>query len=98
MTDNGVKPGASADLIAKAIVTLNRVMSMTSPTPSVVFTADYSIQFVWHKSGWDIELEVAEWFVEGWASERETGHVVSGELDEIESEFIDLIARIGPAA
>jgi hypothetical protein len=88
-------PGASFELIAKAVSVLSKIMQASAPTPSVIRTATGSVQYVWHKAGWDVEIEVAEGFVEAWAHERETGREIVGKLEDVQRDVAQLIAQLG---
>ena len=62
----------------------------TTPTPSVVPTADGSIDFVWSKNGYWVELTVTEQASEFWAHCRPTGQIYDEEgmqlvLDALEA-------------
>lgn len=47
----------------------------TTPTPSVVPTAEGGIDFVWRKNGYDAEWCITEGEAEFWAHRRSTGQV-----------------------
>lgn len=53
------------------------------PPPSVGTTPDGGVEFVWHRGGWDLEIEVStirDPMV--WAFERESGNSLEGPLME----------------
>ncbi len=59
--------------------------------PSVVPSEDGDILFIWHKSGWDLEIEVGAGGTTVWAYHRESGEEWSGSLDERQSELSTLL-------
>jgi hypothetical protein len=60
-----------------------RVFRDTTPTPSVVPTAEGGIDFVWRKNGYDVELTVTEAGAEFWARERSSGRQWDAPLPEV---------------
>jgi len=63
----------SAATIANARRVAAETFRDTTPTPSVVPTADGGIDFVWHKNGYDVEICVTEDEADMWARQRATG-------------------------
>ena len=64
----------------------------TTPTPSVVPTADGGIDFVWRKNGYDVELSVTGEDSEFWARCRPTGQLYDEQgmqlvLDALEADI-----------
>lgn len=57
-------------------------MKATTPTPSVVPTHEGCIQLVWHKGGWDIEVDISDAEDLVWARNRITGASWYGSLEE----------------
>ena len=82
-------PPPSAIERAKSIAT--DTFRPDTPTPSVVPSEDGSVLFVWHKAGWDVELEVSESTASVWAHHREDSSTWHGSLSECSAEFDQLL-------
>lgn len=63
----------SAATVARAREVAAGTFRDSTPTPSVVPTADGGIDFVWHKNGYDVEITVTETEADIWARQRATG-------------------------
>lgn len=87
-------PAPSHDVLSRALDEANRFMAPATPTPSVVPTVDGHVQFVWHKAGWDVEVEVGPEETCVWARDRESGESWSGSLDECKGELVSLLYRM----
>jgi hypothetical protein len=70
------------EAVKRALPELVRFMGSDTPTPSVVPTFDGAVQFVWHKGGWDIEVEVGPKETLFWAQRRDGTTAWHGSLDE----------------
>lgn len=79
--DEGAPP-LHPEAIQRALLELIRFMRVDTPTPSVVPTFDGGVQFVWHKSGWDVEVEVGPKETLLWAQRRDGAASWHGSLDE----------------
>jgi len=75
-------PAPHPEAIQRALHELIRFMRFDTPTPSVVPTFDGGVQFVWHKGGWDIEVEVGPKETLLWAQRRDGSDSWHGSLDE----------------
>jgi hypothetical protein len=62
-----------------------------TPTPSVVPSEDGNVLFVWHRAGWELEIEVGAEEIVLWAHDRHTGTVFSGSLVEQRARFSTLL-------
>lgn len=65
-----------------------------SPTPSIVPGEDAAVELVWQRGDWHIELDIGPQQTYVWARHRDTGETVSGDLDDLDDVFRDLIAEI----
>jgi hypothetical protein len=65
-----------------------------TPTPSVLPTMERGVLFVWHKGGWDIELEVALEGASVWAHNRSKGGDWEGSLDDTSQRLAHLLASL----
>ena len=70
------------------------VLRPETPTPSVVPSEDGGIQFVWHKAGWDIELDVDAWDASVWVRSRRTGEMWLLPLDEARQRFSEIMSEL----
>lgn len=77
----GLTPPSQANL-EEAWHLANYLFRFDTATPSVVPSEDGSVVFVWHKAGWDVEIEVAQGERFVWARERSSGTGFSGPLQE----------------
>lgn len=87
-------PAPSHDVLSRALDEANRFLLPATPTPSVVPTTDGHVQFVWHKAGWDVEVEIGPEETWVWARDRESGESWSGSLDEHKGELVSLLYRM----
>lgn len=72
----------------------HKVLGADSWTPSVLPGEDRSIDLVWNRGRWHVELEISDDEPYVWAKNVATGEVVSGELDELHGVLRDLLAEI----
>ncbi len=84
----------TGDTINRAWNLTNHLLSFTSPTPSVIPGDGRSVEFVWKKRGWHIEIEVSPEGDFVWAKQRESGETVSGRLQEVKELLLDLLRNI----
>ena len=79
--DEGLPP-PHPEAIQRALPELIRFMRVDAPTPSVVPTFEGGVQFVWHKGGWDVEVEVGPNETLVWAQRRDGSASWHGSLDD----------------
>ena len=91
-------PSPHPEAVQRALSELVRFMSRETPTPSVVPTFDGGVQFVWHKAGWDVEVEVGPKETLLWAQRRDGSVSWHGSLDEHIEDARTLLAEIGVPA
>lgn len=84
----------SHEVLSRALDEAIRVLVPATPTPSVVPTTDGHVQFVWHKAGWDVEVEIGPEETWVWARDRESGESWSGSLDEHMGKLVSLLYRM----
>jgi hypothetical protein len=73
------------------------VLSPGTSTPSVVPGEDRSVELIWNRGDWHIELEVLEGSQYVWAKNLRTGEVVSGDLSDTRAALRDLLAEVSTA-
>lgn len=66
------------------------VLGSSTPSPSVLPGDDRAVDLVWN-GRWHVELEIGRRGSYVWAKNRETGEVVSGDLDELRDVLPDLV-------
>lgn len=66
--------------LGRVLEVLRQLLRSDTPTPSVVPCEDGGIQCVWHKAGWDLEVDVLVAETTVWARERSTGTTWGGPL------------------
>lgn len=76
---------AHPDALERSLHVLGELLPDTAPAPSVVPTLDGGIQFVWHRGGWDLEIEVLVNRTETWGRNRETGERFAGAPEQARS-------------
>lgn len=66
-----------------------------TPPPSVLPSDEGEILFIWHKSGWDIEINVGSEETTVWAYDRSSGTELSGSLASQQKELARLLNILG---
>jgi len=79
------------EVIDRARFVANYVFKPEHPTPSVVPSEDGDVLFVWHKAGWDLEIDVGLEEISVWAHERSTGRDWYGSLEELRAPAVRLL-------
>lgn len=64
--------------LERSLHVLGALIDDTTPAPSVVPTLHGGVQFVWHRGGWDVEIEVFSSHTVLWGRKRETGEEFEG--------------------
>lgn len=76
--DDDVCPNRS--VLSSAWAEANSLFGPSTPTPSVVPSESDGVAFVWHKRGWDIQVEVTPLEATVWAYRRDDGDEWYGPL------------------
>lgn len=84
--------------LERSLAELQRLLADDTPTPSVVPTSEGGVQFVWHKGGWDIEIEVLPSETLAWGRNRSVGARWSGELEDVQAALVDALQQIASPA
>jgi len=84
-----VQPQARA--VSRAQTIAGTLFRPDTPTPSVVPSEDGAVVFVWHKAGWDMELEVSDRSTFVWAQRRVDNYRFSGSLNDNERQVSELL-------
>jgi hypothetical protein len=87
-------PTPDPDALERALSELARFMRIDTPTPSVVPTYDGGVQFVWHKGGWDVEVEVGPKETLVWAQRRDGSVSWDGSLNNHIDEVRALLSEL----
>jgi hypothetical protein len=91
-------PTPYPEALERALPELVRFMQVDTPTPSVVPTYNGNVQFVWHKGGWDVEVEVGSKETLVWAQRRGGDASWDGSLDDHVGELRALMAELDTPA
>ena len=78
-------------VLLRAWVELGSLLEQSSPTPSIIPSEGSSVAIVWHKGGWDVEIEVAAHDSTVWAHRRTDGAEWYGSLAENRSRLTELL-------
>ena len=81
----------STSAIQRARTIAGDTFRFDTPTPSVVPSEEGAVLFVWHKAGWDVEVEVTEIAANVWANRREDSTGWYGPLSEHVVDFDRLL-------
>jgi hypothetical protein len=68
--------------ISQAIRVAAELIPPRAPAPSVVTSLDGGVEFIWHRGGWDVEIEIQPNARTMWARERASGRLLEGSLSE----------------
>lgn len=71
------------EALQRALRDLATVLGPEMPAPSVVPTEEDGVQFVWHRGGWDLEIEVRADETIAWARNRNTDAQLYGSLGDL---------------
>jgi len=80
-----------ASVIGRAWAEISPLFGPRTPTPSVVPSDDNGIAFVWHKKGWDVEIEVNAVEASVWAHRRSDASNWYGSLAENRKRLVTLL-------
>ena len=85
----------TADVIDMAQSLLEKLISETTPTPSVVPGDGGWVEFIWSKSGWDLMFAVSDERTEVWAKHELTGRIEAcGSRPEDHLQFGEILASL----
>lgn len=78
-------------VLLRTWVELRSVLEENSPTPSIVPSDGPSVAVVWHKGGWDVEIEVDSHDSTVWAHHRRDGTEWYGPLAANRGRLVELL-------
>lgn len=85
------------EILNRAWNTAHRYFSSSTPTPSIVLGDEGSVLFVWHKSGWDVELEIGNKSSYVGILRRENKQTLFGPLDEMHGDLLEVLKNMSDA-
>jgi hypothetical protein len=85
-------------LIGSALTKAWSLVAPGVPTPSVVPSEEGNVSLVWHKNGWDVEVEFGEFGTDVWAVNRASQETWHGSLEDTEAELSELLRSINEVA
>lgn len=80
--------------LERSLSELQSLLADETPSPSVVPTAESGVQFVWHKGGWDLEIEVLQSETLAWGRNRGSGTRWAGPLEEVRQQVQEALRDI----
>lgn len=84
--------------LERSLSELQSLLTDDTPSPSVVPTAEAGVQFVWHKGGWDLEVEVLQSETLAWGRNRESGARWAGPLADVRQQVQEAVRDIVAAS
>jgi hypothetical protein len=78
-------------LVDRAWLVANSYLSPATIPPSIVPSSEGNVLFIWHKAGWDVEIEISPEGTSAWAYNQRSGEEWSGSLDERQTELKELL-------
>ncbi len=90
--DESISPDPAA--LRRALPELTSLLDERTPAPSVVPTVDGGVQFVWHKAGWDIEIEVLATATLAWVRRRGQGPGTVGPVAEMRDPLVGALRHL----
>jgi hypothetical protein len=85
----------SVQVIERAQFLANSFFAPEHPTPSVVPSEEGDVLYVWHKAGWDLEINVGLEEILVWAHDRRAGKDWHGAFEELRvpvAKLLDFLA------
>jgi hypothetical protein len=83
------------NVVDRAWIIASSYFHSDTPPPSVLPSDEGEVLFIWHKSGWDIQINVGSEETVVWAYDRSTGTELSGSLASQLKEFSGLLNILG---
>ncbi len=85
----------TSQVVQRARDVANNLFRPETPTPSVVPSGEGDVLYIWHKAGWDLEIDVGPEGTAVWARDRHAGRELYGSLEEQQawvSSLLDFLA------
>lgn len=79
------------EVIERARFLANSLFEPGHPTPSVVPSEEGDVLYIWHKAGWDLEIDVGLEEITIWAHNRRNGSEWYGALEELRAFVVELL-------
>ena len=85
----------TSQVVQRARDVANSLFKPETPTPSVVPSGDGDVLYIWHKAGWDLEIDVGPEGAAVWARDRSAGRELYGSLEEQQAWVSSLLDFLG---
>jgi hypothetical protein len=82
------------EMLNRARMEIYGTLKADTPTPSVVPSEAGGVGLIWHKAGWDVEIEFDPEGSFVWARDRSTGETIYEDLDTFRGELSDILTEL----
>jgi hypothetical protein len=72
----------TSQVVQRARDVASSLFKPETPTPSVVPSGEGDVLYIWHKAGWDLEIDIGPEGTAVWARDRHAGRELYGSLEE----------------